>query len=128
MLLGRQGKHDFAAAMQESTPSLLWGKSPCHWAESASRRLRDDGFVMCSDALGGASLASHCLLQHHRHAVSALYGHQLNGAHSLHASLSKIHSSAIVVGYDLHDRIPEGRPQNYQYTFTMSSGDVRNYE
>ena len=55
-----------------SLPSLLWGKSPCLWAESASRKPQDAGFDTGNDASSGVAVASQCLLQHQSHAVSAL--------------------------------------------------------
>ena len=86
-----------SAHTRRSLLQLLRGKSPCLWAESASRRLRVASFDMCDEASGLAAVASWCLLQHHSHAVSALFGHQPNGAHSLHASLPR-ENSRIVEG------------------------------
>mmetsp|Transcript_3666 Transcript_3666/g.6476 ORF Transcript_3666/g.6476 Transcript_3666/m.6476 type:complete len:91 (+) Transcript_3666:987-1259(+) len=50
---------------------MLRGKSPCQWAESASRRLQDFGFDICNDAAGRAAVQSWSFLHHHSHVVSA---------------------------------------------------------
>ena len=60
-----------SAHTRRSLLQLLRGKSPCLWAESASRRLRGACFDMCNEASGLAAVASWCLLQHHSHDVSA---------------------------------------------------------
>mmetsp|Transcript_20891 Transcript_20891/g.39222 ORF Transcript_20891/g.39222 Transcript_20891/m.39222 type:complete len:91 (-) Transcript_20891:300-572(-) len=52
---------------------MLRGKSPCQWAESASRRLQDFGFDMCNDAASRAAMKSWSLLHHHSHVVSARF-------------------------------------------------------
>ena len=52
-------------------PFLLWGKSPCLWAESAIRRLGDVGYGTSNEAAGRAAVSGQCLLHQHSHVVSA---------------------------------------------------------
>merc|ERR1712232_32140 len=52
-------------------PATLWGKSPCLGAESVSRRPRDPGLVVGSEATSGAAAVGVGHSQQHSHAVSA---------------------------------------------------------
>ena len=68
-----------------SLPSMLRGKSPCIQAESAGERSQCVSLMVGGDAMRRATASGRRCSQQHSHAVSALHGHQLNGAHSPHA-------------------------------------------
>ena len=68
---GRQGKHGFAAHRRGvRSQCLLWGKSPCLGAESASARARSLGGRAGGGAACRATAASSGCSQKHRDAVS----------------------------------------------------------
>ena len=55
---------------EELAPSMLWGKSPCRWAESASRRLQGSAFTCATMLLAELPMESWILSQHHSHVMS----------------------------------------------------------